>query len=225
MYKGDMNLDVMEDSNRKRIPIAQDQMFLLPKLTHHSPQRQADTIGIVFERIRKSDDVDYLKWFAQGSSEILYEESFHCGDINNALKPVIQRFLQSPACETLTAAPKIVPEVSSLYSPKIIHLSTIIDTLVHGKTCKNERVISGEFVVDFYYNSGTTEIQLNDTDTFILQNRGSSTVTINGGDGDKTILSMVNDRASFLSKSCGASATIENTTDDACIMVVTCTMP
>ena len=44
-FKGAMQLDVMEDDGRKKVPIGEGEMFLLPKAVHHSPQRFSDTIG------------------------------------------------------------------------------------------------------------------------------------------------------------------------------------
>ena len=43
--RGAMNVDVMENGQRKRVPILEGEMFLLPAQVHHSPQRYENTIG------------------------------------------------------------------------------------------------------------------------------------------------------------------------------------
>jgi 3-hydroxyanthranilate 3,4-dioxygenase len=45
MLVGDMDLDIMENGERKRIHIAEGHFFLLPSCVPHSPQRYANTIG------------------------------------------------------------------------------------------------------------------------------------------------------------------------------------
>jgi 3-hydroxyanthranilate 3,4-dioxygenase len=230
MLKGDMNLDVMEEGKgRRRIPIAEDHMFLLPEMVHHSPQRYPDTIGLVFERIRKSTDVDYLKWFKPASSEVLYQENFHCADINNALKPIIGRFLASECAVELKAAPKAEPPVSEQFSPSVMRVSDAVAEAVAGKSStaalKAHKAIAGEFVVEFYCGAGSAALSLGSTDTFILQKSGKSVVSISGG----ASITLCAGEASFLPIAAGATATIEqsNAADGAAgvIMVVTCTMP
>lgn len=227
MLKGDMNLDVMEDEKgRRRIPIAQDQMYLLPKLTHHSPQRYANTIGLVFERIRKPDDVDYLKWFAPQSTEVLYEEHFHCADINNALQPIIKRFLATPHAETLKSVPKSDPEVSGKFAPNVMSVTEAMGDAVKAAagSLKASKAISGEFEVEFYCGAGATEISLNSSDTFLLQYKGSATLSFSG-EGAPAGFALNADEAAFLPILAGGSATISTTDAAACLMIVTCTMP
>ena len=235
MLKGDMNLDVMEDGNgRRRIPIAEDHMFLLPEMVHHSPQRYPDTIGLVFERIRKPEDVDHLKWFKPASSEVLYEENFHCSDINNALKPIIGRFLASEGAELLKSSPKADPPVSEKYAHSVQNVSAAIETAAACKstgTLTASKAIAGEFVVEFYSGSGTVSIDLSATDTFLLQKGGQSVVTITGCQDASVPASFAlgTSEASFLPITAAATATFDQT-DSAggsagCIMVVTCTMP
>ena len=64
MLIGDMDLDIMEHGKRTRIHIAEGEFFLLPPCVPHSPQRYADTIGIVFERERLAHELDGLRWYA-----------------------------------------------------------------------------------------------------------------------------------------------------------------
>ena len=93
--KGAMELHVIEESQRKKVDIGQQQIYALPKLVPHSPQRFLNTIGIVVERARNESELDQLQWYHPKSGEKIYEESFHCVDLGTQLKPVIERFNQS----------------------------------------------------------------------------------------------------------------------------------
>lgn len=80
--------------------------------------RFADTIGLVMERERpgnsigailrclllftdfSSSSIDRLRWYCPSSTHekptIIYEESFHVVDLGTQLKPVIERWQQTP---------------------------------------------------------------------------------------------------------------------------------
>lgn len=100
--RGDMAVDVIEHGRRRRVPIREGEIFLLPGRIPHSPQRWPDTVGIVAERERLSTETDGLRWYVPGEegSRVLYEEWFHCLDLGTELKPVIQRFFASEAYRT-----------------------------------------------------------------------------------------------------------------------------
>jgi len=101
--KGTMHLDILHPQTKlpHRVTINEGEMFLLPGGVPHSPQRLADTIGLVFERERTLDEVDCMKWFHPTSAaeetenlqpRIAYEEYFHCSDLVVQLPPVIKRY-------------------------------------------------------------------------------------------------------------------------------------
>ena len=94
--KGPMELHVMKEGKRQKIPIAESHIFLLPRHIPHSPQRFADTIGIVFERTRAPSELDALRWYIPNTADTLYEETFHCEDLGTQLKPIIERFFATP---------------------------------------------------------------------------------------------------------------------------------
>jgi len=60
--RGKMDLDVLEKGLIRRIPIEEGEAFLLPARIPHSPQRYADTVGLVFERRRRPGEMDGLIW-------------------------------------------------------------------------------------------------------------------------------------------------------------------
>lgn len=99
MLKGDMCLNVIEKGKKRSIEIKEGEFFLLPGRVPHSPQRKADTVGLVIERERVAGEMDGLRWYVPGQegSKVLYEEWFHCTDLGTQLKPVIERFFASDA--------------------------------------------------------------------------------------------------------------------------------
>lgn len=62
--------------------------------------RYANTIGMVVERLRKKHESDGLRYFVPGTTDVLYEEYFHCRDLGSELVPVINRSVikDSSAC-------------------------------------------------------------------------------------------------------------------------------
>jgi len=139
--KGDMRLDIIEGGKLRQIPIKEGEMFLLPGRVPHSPQvkhqfsfgrwrlsapltypscvscpatpqRFANTVGLVIERVRSDKEMDGLRWYTKDFSQILYEEWFHCDDLGVQLVPVIERFRASDAFKTgVPAGPPGPPQV------------------------------------------------------------------------------------------------------------------
>lgn len=90
--EGDMVLKVIEDGTPRDIAIKEGEIFLLPPMVPHSPQRFPGTVGLVIERRRAANERDHLRWYCEQCGEILYDESFHCTDLGTQLKPVIEKF-------------------------------------------------------------------------------------------------------------------------------------
>ncbi|MBT6290397.1 MAG: 3-hydroxyanthranilate 3,4-dioxygenase, partial [Rhodospirillaceae bacterium] len=63
--EGDMILRVMEEGGPRDISIKAGDIFLLPANIRHSPQRPADSVGLVVERLRKSGELDGFEWFCE----------------------------------------------------------------------------------------------------------------------------------------------------------------
>ncbi|NXT18223.1 3HAO dioxygenase, partial [Syrrhaptes paradoxus] len=77
-----------------------EQMFLLPARIPHSPQRYADTVGLVIERKRLKTEMDALRYYVGESTNVLFEKWFHCEDLGTQLKPIIQEFFNSRQYQT-----------------------------------------------------------------------------------------------------------------------------
>lgn len=90
--EGDMLLKIMEDGSPRDIPIRQGEVFLLPPRVPHSPQRFADTVGLVVERRRLDGERDGLMWYCERCNHKLYEEFFTLENIETQFPPVFDRF-------------------------------------------------------------------------------------------------------------------------------------
>lgn len=110
MKKGTMELIVQEKNAFKTIVIQEGEIFLLPGKITHSPQRKADTIGLVIERERAKQELDCLRYFVDGTSESLFERWFYCDDLGVQLVPVIKEFFASEQCRTGRPLPGTIPE-------------------------------------------------------------------------------------------------------------------
>lgn len=90
--EGDMVLKIIDDGKPVDIPIRQGDIFLLPPRTPHSPQRPANTVGLVIERKRDEKEMDGLQWYCEKCGTKMYDEYFHLTDIVKQLPPVFERF-------------------------------------------------------------------------------------------------------------------------------------
>lgn len=93
--EGHMVLQVIDAGERKDITIGEGEMLLLPPRVPHSPQRFADTVGLVVERKRLENELDGFMWFCDNCNNKLYEESVYVDDIVEQLPPVFDRFYSS----------------------------------------------------------------------------------------------------------------------------------
>lgn len=93
--EGEMLLKTMQDGSRVNIPIRAGEILLLPPKVPHSPQRFADSVGLVVERKRLPDEEDGFMWFCKNCNNKLYEEYLHVTDIVGQLPPIFDRFYNS----------------------------------------------------------------------------------------------------------------------------------
>lgn len=98
--EGDIVLRVIEDGQRREIPIRQGELFLLPANIPHSPQRPANTVGLVVEQARADDADDHLRWFCPQCGEVLHDAQFHLVDLGVQLRPIIETFNKSEELRT-----------------------------------------------------------------------------------------------------------------------------
>lgn len=90
--EGDIVLNVVEDGVLRDIPIRQGDIFLLPPRVPHSPQRPANTVGLVIERKRAEGELDGFQWYCETCGNKLDEEFRQITDIVSELPPIFDGF-------------------------------------------------------------------------------------------------------------------------------------
>jgi 3-hydroxyanthranilate 3,4-dioxygenase len=95
--QGDMLLKTMQAGRPADIAIREGEMLLLPRHVPHSPQRFADTVGLVIERQRQVHERDGFMWFCEQCHARLHAEYLHVSDIETQLPPIFARFYATPS--------------------------------------------------------------------------------------------------------------------------------
>ena len=108
--EGEMLLKTIQDGERANIPIGEGEMLLLPPCVPHSPQRFADTVGLVVERKRLPHELDGFQWYCDNCDNKLYEEFLYIDDIVSQLPPIFDRFYQSEAHRTCDNCGTVKPQ-------------------------------------------------------------------------------------------------------------------
>ena len=116
--EGDIVLRIIENGKPREIPIRQGEMFLLPPGIPHSPQRPANTVGLVIERRRAESEHDHLRWFCEKCGEVLYDSDFHLVDLGKQLKPIIEQFYGDEQLRTCKKCGTVMPVPAPAAAPK-----------------------------------------------------------------------------------------------------------
>ncbi|KAH0622743.1 hypothetical protein JD844_025328 [Phrynosoma platyrhinos] len=106
--EGDMCLKIIENGKHKDIHIKEGEMFLLPARIPHSPQRYANTVGLVIERKRLKTETDGLRYYVGESVNVLFERWFYCDDLGTQLSPIMQEFFSSKQYQTGEPNPEYI---------------------------------------------------------------------------------------------------------------------
>lgn len=184
--KGGMDLDIVRHNKTERLHIAEGEMFLLPAGIPHSPQRYANSIGVVFERERYANEVDCLRWYTE-NGEVEYEEYFNCTDLGTQIKEVIERYQKLCSNGTLLP-PKLDPllDVSQLEllgdaCANNIKPSWPLSGLMQQLTSGKKHIFDSEFKVQVF--GGCEEAELHQTaaddlniDYYLWQLNGTTSI-------------------------------------------------
>ncbi|XP_005156656.2 3-hydroxyanthranilate 3,4-dioxygenase isoform X2 [Danio rerio] len=184
--RGDMVLKVIENGKHKDVHIREGEMFLLPARIPHSPQRQANTVGLVVERRRLSKETDGLRYFVANSTEVLFERWFYCENLGTQLVPIIKEFMDSKENETGKPDPAnpIKPAPYPLNTMNVMTPFSFREWVE-----KQKPVLASGCPVDMFgeqfetetllFGSGTS-VNKRQTDGWIWQLEGLSNVFMNG---------------------------------------------
>jgi 3-hydroxyanthranilate 3,4-dioxygenase len=98
--EGAMVLKTVQDGQVVDITIGEGEMFLLPPHVPHSPQRFADTIGLVVERPRMPGEQDGFLWYCDACGAQVHGEYFELENIETQLAPLFARVAADEALRT-----------------------------------------------------------------------------------------------------------------------------
>jgi len=97
--EGSITIKIQEDGKAVSIPLNAGDMFLLPGGVPHCPIRTENSIGLVIELKRETED-DGLMWFCEKCNHKLHEYKFHLDDIEKDFIPRFRDFYGSLVLRT-----------------------------------------------------------------------------------------------------------------------------
>jgi 3-hydroxyanthranilate 3,4-dioxygenase len=107
--EGEMTLRVVDDGKRQDISIKAGEMFLLPAWVPHSPQRRAQSVGLVVERRRRAGELDAFAWFCERCDAQLFREDLQLQSIVADLPAVFARYENNVEHRTCKSCGWVMP--------------------------------------------------------------------------------------------------------------------
>jgi 3-hydroxyanthranilate 3,4-dioxygenase len=94
--RGNMTLRVIDDGQRRDVPINEGDIFLLPAHVRHSPQRPVPgSVGLVIERRRPLGTIDAFEWYCDGCGGLVHRVEVQLQSIVDDLPPLFDAFYAS----------------------------------------------------------------------------------------------------------------------------------
>ena len=90
--EGNMVLKILDGNTPKDIHINEGDIYLLPAKVPHSPQRVANTVGLVIEYPRSKKMKDALQWYCEKCHHLLYKKTFKLGNIETDMPKIFDKF-------------------------------------------------------------------------------------------------------------------------------------
>ena len=109
--EGDITLKIIDNGVQKDIHIKEGEIFLLPPKVPHSPQRGANTVGLVIEYPRAEKMMDALEWYCENCNHQLYREEFALDNIETDMPIIFDKYYTNESqrtcasCGTVMAPP------------------------------------------------------------------------------------------------------------------------
>jgi 3-hydroxyanthranilate 3,4-dioxygenase len=110
--EGNMILKIIDKGVQKDVHINEGDIYLLPPKVPHSPQRKANTVGLVIEYPRSKGMMDALEWYCEKCGNQLYREKFPLKDIEKDMPVIFDKYYGDEAkrtckkCRTIMQPPK-----------------------------------------------------------------------------------------------------------------------
>uniref|UniRef100_A0A672GSW9 3-hydroxyanthranilate 3,4-dioxygenase n=1 Tax=Salarias fasciatus TaxID=181472 RepID=A0A672GSW9_SALFA len=185
--KGDMCLKVIENGKHKDVHIKEGEMFLLPARIPHSPQRQANTVGLVVERRRLRTETDCLRYFVDNTTDTLFERWFYCQNLGTQLVPIIKEFMASEQSKTGKPDPSELFMQVLKYPPFQLNTMNVMSPFSFKDWLEKHRPsLSSGKPIDMFgaqfetevivFGPGLTDTTVRQSDVWIWQLEGSSKV-------------------------------------------------
>lgn len=108
--KGPVCIDWIDDNDEvMRTDVKEGDVFTMPALVPHSPNRPADSWGIVVQKRRQTGEADGIRWYCQNCREVVHEDWFALTDIGSQVKNAIDAFNSSEERRTCKNCGEVHP--------------------------------------------------------------------------------------------------------------------
>jgi 3-hydroxyanthranilate 3,4-dioxygenase len=99
--EGEITVYIQENGEKKAMKLSAGDMYLHPAKIPHSPSRTENSIGLVIERKRLTENVkDGLLWFCDNCNQKLHEVYFPLSNIETDFLSHFEHFYNSPELRT-----------------------------------------------------------------------------------------------------------------------------
>ena len=103
--RGNIVLKVMENGAARDVPIREGEVLLVPAHCRHSPQRPANSVGLVVEKVRPRNVNDGFEWYCPNCWTRVHRIDVNVQNIVTDLPPLFDAFYRSerkcPNCGTI----------------------------------------------------------------------------------------------------------------------------
>ena len=112
--EGEIVLKIIDKGVAKDIHIKEGDIYLLPSKVPHSPQRGANTVGIVIEYPRSEGMEDALEWDCENCNHQLFRAPFVLSNIETDMPIIFDQYYSSKEkctcskCGTIMKAPHTI---------------------------------------------------------------------------------------------------------------------
>jgi 3-hydroxyanthranilate 3,4-dioxygenase len=93
--EGDILLKIIDNGIAKDVHIKEGDIYLLPSKVPHSPQRGANTVGIVIEYQRPEGVKDALEWYCENCNHQLFRAPFTLDNIETDMPIIFDKYYSS----------------------------------------------------------------------------------------------------------------------------------
>ncbi|MDC1355723.1 3-hydroxyanthranilate 3,4-dioxygenase [Flavobacteriaceae bacterium] len=93
--EGDIILKIIDNGTAKDVHIREGDIYLLPSKVPHSPQRGANTVGIVIEYQRPEGVKDALEWYCEKCNHKLFRAPFTLDNIETDMPLIFDQYYSS----------------------------------------------------------------------------------------------------------------------------------